>query len=94
MVLRLRDPGFASATGAAIERILSLDAVPDDLAAAVSADRGQFLDRALEAVEDMLSARRDHVEGQIIIVTANFTFSHVYTSEGHPRSNEFIPYLT
>src|SRR5215813_4802254 len=92
MIFSLRDSGFARATGATIKRVLGLDAVPDDLAAAVSADRRQLLDRAFEAVEDVLSARRDHLEGQIIIVTANFTLGHVHTSLENPRSNEFIRY--
>src|SRR6266511_595045 len=82
VVFRLSDSGLARAIGAAIERVLGLDAMPDDPAAALSADRGQLLDRAFEAVEDMLPARRDHLEGQIIIVAANFTLSHVHTSCG------------
>jgi hypothetical protein len=80
MIFRLRDPGLARAIGAAIERVLGLDAVSDDLATAVSADGGKLLDRALKAVEDMLPARREYLEGHIIIVAANFTFSHGYTS--------------
>jgi len=80
MVLCLSDSGFARAVGAAIESVLGLDPVPDDPAPALSADRGQLLDRAFEAVEDMLPARRDHLEGQIIIVAANFTLGHAHTS--------------
>src|SRR5262245_19537004 len=86
MILRLRDSGLTRAIGAAIESVLGLDAVPDDPAAAVGADRGQFLNRAFEAVEDMLPAGRDHLEGQVIIVSAHFTFGHGSTSLGY-RTN-------
>jgi hypothetical protein len=82
VVFRLSDSGFARAIGAAIERVIGLDAMPDDPTAALRADRGQLLDRAFEAVEDVLPARRDHLESQVIIVAANFTLSHVHTSCG------------
>jgi hypothetical protein len=82
MIFRLSDSGFARAIGAAIERVPGFDAMPYDPAAAVSADWSQLLYCAFEAVEDVLFARRDHLERQIIIVPTNFTFGHVYTSIG------------
>src|SRR5215510_336331 len=92
VVFRLSDSGFARAVGAAIERVLGLDAMPDDPAAALRADRGQLLDRAFEAVEDVLPARRDHLEGQVIIVAANFTLSHVHTSSGKSMNRTYGTY--
>jgi hypothetical protein len=80
MVFSLCNSGIASAIGAAIERILRLDAVSDDPATAVSADRRQLLDRAFEAIEDVLFARRDYLERQVIIVATNFTLGHFHTS--------------
>jgi hypothetical protein len=86
VVSRFGDSGFARATGAAIKRPVRLDAVPDDFAPAVIANRRQRMDRAFEAVENMLPARRDHLEGEIIVVTANFTLGHINLSFGSPFS--------
>ena len=44
------------AVGATVERVIGLDAVPDDLAAAVGTHGREFVDRALEAVERMMYA--------------------------------------
>src|SRR5437868_11149110 len=65
------------ASGAAVGGVVGLDAVPDDLAAAVIANRSKSMNRALEAVERVLRAGRCNLEGQIIIVTADFTLSHL-----------------
>ena len=70
MVFRLSDSGFARAVGAAIERVLRLDAMPDDSAAALGADRGQFLNRAFEAVEGRGDAVPGDLEGPGIFVSA------------------------
>jgi hypothetical protein len=77
VVSHFGDSGFARATGATIKRFVRLDAMPDDFAPTVIANRRQRMDRALEAVENMLPARRDHLEGEIIVVTANFTLGHI-----------------
>src|SRR5262249_39536201 len=48
-----------------------LDAVPDDLAPAVLARRGQPVDGALEAVEDVVIAAVDDLEGLVVLVAAH-----------------------
>jgi hypothetical protein len=69
-------PGLASAIGTTIERLIRLYPMPDDTAAAVIADRGQLVNGTFETVESVAPARRDHLEGQIIIISANFALSH------------------
>src|SRR5271166_38170 len=70
------DPRLPGAIGAAIEGAVCLDSVADHLASALGADRGELVDRALEAVEDMPLPRRDDFEGQVIFVAADFTLRH------------------
>jgi hypothetical protein len=60
----------------AIERPLRLDPMPDDLAAAMIADRREFVNRAFEAVEGVTRAGGDHLKRQIVVVAANLAFSH------------------
>ena len=59
----------------------------DDLAAAVITDGCELVDCTLETVEGMTSAGRHHLEGQVIIVTAHFTFRHQHNlSVALPRT--------
>ena len=52
-------------------------AVTDDSAAAMTADRGEGVNRALERVENVIrSVSGGHFERSIIFVAANFAFSH------------------
>jgi hypothetical protein len=67
---------LARAIGAAIERISRLDAVSDDLAAAMIADGCELMDRTLKTVERVSLTGGNHVKRQMIIVTANFTGTH------------------
>ena len=46
------------------------------LAAAVLTDRRHVVDGALETVEDVALARRDHLEGLVVVVSTDFTPSH------------------
>jgi hypothetical protein len=62
--------------GATVEGIIGFDAVPDDLTFAMVTDRGEFVNRALEAVERVRRASSNQLEGKIVIVAANFTFCH------------------
>lgn len=64
------------AVGATEEPALGLQAVTDDLAAAVVADRSHPLDGALEAVEDVHGALGVHLEGHLVLVGADFALSH------------------
>jgi hypothetical protein len=50
--------------------------MPDDLAAAVAADGCHLVDGALEAVEDVVLAGGDDLEGEMIVVAAHFAFRH------------------
>src|ERR1043165_3348177 len=76
VILYIRRTRLARAIGAAVESVVGLDAVPDDLAPATGTDRGQFVNGALEAVERVARARRRDLEGQVIVVAADFTLRH------------------
>ncbi len=67
---------LACTTRAAIEGIVRLNAVSDDLTTAVIAHGRQLMDRALQAVKDVGLTRRDDLEGEVVIVPADFTLSH------------------
>src|SRR6185295_1775204 len=75
----VRQSGLAALLGAvdaAVDRARRLDAVADDAAAAVLATRRQGVDRALEAVEDVGRTLHHHLEGLIVVVSADFTSRH------------------
>ncbi len=63
MVNDLGRPLFVCAVGAAVERAVRLDAMTENLAAAVITHGREFMDRALEAVENVGDARRDNFKG-------------------------------
>jgi hypothetical protein len=52
------------------------NAVSDDPAAAVRALGRQGMNRAFETVEYMRCPRESHLEGLVVVVSANFTKSH------------------
>src|SRR6266702_8140487 len=60
------------AVRAAVELAARLDAVADDVAAAVLAMWRERLDRTLEAVEHVVRPRRDHLEGLVVLVSTHF----------------------
>src|SRR6266568_6684630 len=60
------------AVRAAVELAARLDAVADDVAAAVLAVWRERLDRTLEAVEHVVRPRRDHLEGLVVLVSTHF----------------------
>jgi hypothetical protein len=68
--------GLVSAVGAAEIILFRLDAVSDDLAAAMGTDRSEFVDRAFETIENVPVSRRDHLERKVIIVSANLALCH------------------
>jgi hypothetical protein len=76
MIFNVAHSRQARTIGAAEERVLSFDAVPDDTAPAVIASGSEFVDRTFEAVERMACASSNYLEGQVIIVAAYFTFRH------------------
>jgi hypothetical protein len=61
---------------AAIESAVCLNAVPDDLAGAMIANRREFMDCTLETIERVTRPRRHNFKGKMIIVAAYFTLSH------------------
>src|SRR2546423_9553660 len=85
------DPGGAGggrAVCAAVELPIRLHAVADDAAAAVLACRCHTVDRAFEGVEGVLHSGRDHVEGHVVVVTADLADGHgtvLLLSSGCPR---------
>src|SRR5512146_2052183 len=66
-------PGAVRAT---VERAVRLDAVADDPAAAMGADRRELLDGAFEAVEDMPVSGGHDLEREVIVVAAHFADRH------------------
>jgi hypothetical protein len=56
---------------------VNLDAMADDSAFAVLANRGHRLDRTLEAVEDMTRTGRNNLEALVVIIAANFARGHI-----------------
>ena len=60
MIFHFLDAGLPRAIGATVKRSLRLDAVADDLAAAVIADGRELVNRAFEAVERVTSTGGDH----------------------------------
>ena len=75
-IFQLRFAGLASAVDAAEDFSVSFNAVPDDPAVAMRANRRQRVDRALEAVERMVLPANDHFKRLVIFVFANFACSH------------------
>ena len=68
MIDRLHDSNCPGAMGTAIERAVRLDAVSDDLAVAMVANRRQLLHGTLEAVERVRHAGSDHLERKMVVV--------------------------
>src|SRR5438270_10329908 len=64
------------AVRATVEGAVRLDAVADDLAAAVRADGGELVDRALEAVERVSDAGRHDLERHLVVVPADLALGH------------------
>src|SRR5205823_220400 len=74
------DARLLGAVRAAKDVVALLDAVADDLAAAVGTLRRQRVDGALETVERLGPAARRHAEGLVVFVAANVTAGHDSTS--------------
>ena len=72
--MRLAD--FARAVDAAENLSVSFNAVPDNPAIAMRANRRQCVDRAFEAVEGVVLPADDHFKRLVVFVLANFACSH------------------
>jgi hypothetical protein len=74
----LRFAGRARAVDATENLSVRFDAMSDDPAVAMRANRRQRVDRALEAIEGVMLSGNDYFEGLVIFVLANFTCSHTH----------------
>ena len=61
---------------AAEDLSVGFNTVPDNPAVTVRTDRRQCVDRALEAVERVVLPANDYFKRLVIVVFANFAFSH------------------
>lgn len=77
MVFNFTHSRLTRAVSAAVESVIGLDTMPYDLAAAMSTDGSELVNRALEAIERVVRASRDNLKGQVIIVTAYFTLCYL-----------------
>jgi hypothetical protein len=75
-IFQVRFAGLASAVDAAENLPVCFNAVSDNSAVAMRANRRQRVDGALEAVERMVLPANDHFKRLVIFVFANFACSH------------------
>jgi hypothetical protein len=75
-VFQLRFAGRTRAMNAAEDLSVGFNAVPDNPAIAMRANRGECVDRALEAVERVVLAGDHNFKRLVIVVFANLAFSH------------------
>ncbi len=76
MINHCTDARHTGAMSATVELPLRFDPVADDLATAVFADWGAFLNSALKAVEDVVNAGGDDLERKVVVITAHFAGGH------------------
>ena len=69
-------PMLPGAVGATIHRLLYLDAVAQDFAAAVIAGRRELVNRTFKTVECVARPVADDVECEVILVATDFTLGH------------------
>jgi hypothetical protein len=75
-VLQLSCAGLACAVDTTEDLSVRLDAVADDTAVAVRANRRQRMDRTFEAVESVTLSAHDDFKRLVIFVLANFACRH------------------
>lgn len=66
-------PSLPATVFATVDHASTLNPVSDDPTAAVGAARGQLLDCALEAVEDVVDTTEQNLEGSMVVVAAYLT---------------------
>jgi hypothetical protein len=91
-LLHARTTGAVRATE---ELAAGLHAMADDLAATVGARRRQPMDRALEAVEYVSGTGHLHLEGALILVSADLAFRHdrpAVREMVHPEASAMPPF--
>ncbi len=62
--------------GAAVEAVLRLRAMADDPTPTMTTNRCQLLNGAFEAIEDVPAATGNDLEGEVVVVAADFTDRH------------------
>src|ERR1700674_3142264 len=85
-VLRAGDAAHVSAVCAAVVAAGGFDSVSDDLAVTVLTLGRQRVNRTLEAVEDVMAAGQNDLEGLVVVVSADVADSH-----GHLPSRVVYP---
>jgi hypothetical protein len=75
-IFQLRFAGLARAVDAAENLSVSFNAVPNNPAIAMCANRRQRVDGALETVEGVVLPADDHFKHPVIFVVANLTCNH------------------
>jgi len=75
-IFQLRSAAFTRAVPSAEILSFSFNAVPDNPAIAMRANRRQRVDGALEAVERVVLPANDHFKRLVIFVVANLTCCH------------------
>jgi hypothetical protein len=75
-ILQLRCAGLACAVDTAEDFFVRFDAVADDTAVTVRANRRKRVDRTLEAIEGVTLSAHDDFKRLVIIILANFAYRH------------------
>ena len=98
-IVHTRHAARLGAVCATVVRALCFDAMSDDFALAVRADRRKQVHRAFEAVESVRFARHDDLKRLVVIIPADLELSHeashlVDHEAGHERRFCGDPRLT
>lgn len=80
MIFHFVDTLLAGTIGTTVKRLVRLNPMTDDSAAAVMADRSQLVNRALEAIKSMFCSGGDYLERQIIFIPTHFALRHSFLS--------------
>jgi hypothetical protein len=76
MVLNFRNARLARTVCTAVKGTVGLDPVANDLAPAVIAGGGEFMNSTLEAIENVAGPSCNNFKRKIIIIAADFTLRH------------------
>jgi hypothetical protein len=79
-IFQFRSAALARAVDATENLSISFNAVPDNPAIAMRANRRQRVDGALETVESVVLPADDHFKGLVVFVFANLTCCHTNVS--------------
>src|SRR4030095_2079931 len=68
--------------GTAVECVVRLDTVPNDLAPAMLANGRELMDPTIQAVERVRDASGHDLEREMVVVAAHFTLGHCLSTSG------------